>query len=259
MINISIKVEPISYNFEKKINRYVIKSVNFNKPNIANIVKKYDISNKILKSMIILHTNDKIIRNYSKIFNKRQELNNQYNNKIDILDLTKKYNTSPLTLFRIILKSRGYNKKKIKEIIKNNKYLNKYDIEQLNKAIKNDWFAGINKEKQLKKSLEYENKIQNFLDKYKVKYKTQDDLLANPDKNKLLTPDFLIKSKLQINGDQIYWIDAKNFYGAYTISNIYNLKKQAKKYNEAFGKGVFIFSKNFSNKLKINNTLLLHI
>ena len=30
------------------------------------------------------------------------------------------------------------------------------------------------------------------------------------------TPDFLILSNLEINGIKINWIDAKNFYGAYT-------------------------------------------
>lgn len=254
MINISIKIQPITYKLEKKINKYVNENKDFNKPNISSI-KKYNIPKKILKSIVILHTYDKIIRNYSKVYNKRKELNNEYNNKIDILELVKKYNISPLTIFRIILRTRGFDKKKIKKII-TNKLLNKYDLEQLDKAIKNDWFAGIDKEKQLKKSLEYENKIQKFLNKYKIKYDTQDNLI---EKKSLLTPDFLIKSKLQINGNRVYWIDAKNFYGAYTKSNLYNLKKQAKKYNDAFGSGAFIFSNNFSNKLKIKNTQLLHV
>ena len=58
-----------------------------------------------------------------------------------------------------------------------------YDNKQLKLAINNDYYTGINKEKQLQKYLEYENKIQKFLDKHNVSYETQDDLIK---KNSLL-------------------------------------------------------------------------
>lgn len=254
MNKIFIKNFPISYKIEKLIIKYVFKSRNFNKPDISSF-NNHKINKKTLISMITLHTQNKIIKNYSKVYNNKQKLFQDYNNKINILDLSAKYNISPLTIFRIILKIKGFNKNKIKNTIKN-KIIDSYDKQQLNIAIKNDYYTGIHKEKQLQKSLEYENKIQKFLDKHNISYETQDDLIK---KNSLLTPDFLIKSKLQINDINIHWIDAKNFYGAYTSSNIQSLNKQSKKYNNAFGNGVFIFSKNFSDKLKIKNTLLLHI
>ena len=254
MNKIFIKINPIPIKIEKLIKNYVFNSRDFNKPNLSSL--KYNkINKKTLKSMIILHTQNKIIKNYSKVYKNKKKLYSEYNKKINILDLSVKYNISPLTIFRIILKVRGFNKNKIKNIISQG-INDPYDNKQLKLAIKNDYYTGINKEKQLQKSLEYENKIQKFLDKHNINYETQDDLIK---KNSLLTPDFLIKSNLQINNKNIYWIDAKNFYGAYTRINIYNLQKQASKYNNAFGSGAFVFSKNFSDKLKIKNTLLLHI
>lgn len=253
MNKIFIKINPVPIKIEKIIKKYVFNSRDFNKPNISTL--NYNkINKKTLKSMIILHTQNKIIKNYRKVYKNKKKIYNEYK-KNNILDLSVKYNIPPLTIFRIILKVRGFNKNKIKKIISEG-IDDPYDNKQLKIAIKNDYYTGTNKEKQLQKSLDYEYKIQKFLDKYNISYYTQDELIK---KNSLLTPDFLIKSDLQINNINIYWIDAKNFYGGYTRNNILNLQKQSKKYNNAFGSGAFIFSKNFSEKIKIKNTLLLHI
>ena len=270
MANITIKQKPISYKIEKKVQKYVHKSRNFGKPNLHNlekISKKYMIDVDIVKSMVSSYTKDKIIINYTRLLDRKRDLYEAYNSGVSILDLSKKYNNSPMTIYRIILRAKGLIKKQIKKVLDNpNKYLiSERDKKQLEIALANDRYASIDLGEQLKKSLEYEKELQDFLDKHNVQYKTQEGLVSDTkniivgESGNPLTPDFLISSNFKINGKQINWIDAKNFYGAYTHMNKYKLKKQADKYNKVFGSGAFIFSLNYSERLSIRDTLLLSI
>jgi len=146
-----------------------------------------------------------------------------------------------------------------------NKVLNKQEIledtilqTQINIALNNDITADINQQKQLESSLAFEKTIENILKKYKLEFYTEEQLRKQDNKT-VLTPDILFIKPIKINNETIHWIDAKDYYGSnlHTISS--RLKKQSKKYNEAFGKGAFVFHHGLSEKLKIDNTLLLSI
>ena len=96
--------------------------------------------------------------------------------------------------------------------------------------------------------------------KNKVSFKTQDQLVKEQTEQygrPIITPDFLILSDLEINGQKIKWIDAKNFYGANTILIRKSINKQSYKYIKEYGTGTIIFSLGFSDALKFDNTLLL--
>lgn len=264
-MNIQLKSKIIPNKIEKKIKYYVDASRNFGEPNddkLEKFKKKYNISIQILRSMVSSYTKNKIIENYQHLLNQKKKLYKEYKNGKSIMDLSKTYNNSPMTVFRILLRSKGLSKKDIKKVLKKqDKYLTGRDMEQLKIALENDWYASVDQGDQLQKSLEYEAKIKAFLDKHNVKYQTQDDLqnIENCKTQNLLTPDFLIKGDLKINDKKINWIDAKNFYGANTRLNKYKFKKQAGKYNKAFGSGALIFSLGFSDKLCIDNTSLLSL
>ena len=269
-INIQLKQNPVPYKIEKKIRQYVYNSRNFGEPNDKNLEKfatKYNISISIqvLRSMVSSYTKNKIIENYVPLLNQKKKLYKKYKKGKSIMDLSKIYNNSPMTIFRILLRSKGLSKKEVNKVLKKqDKYLGDIDKEQLKIALENDWYASTDQDAQLKKSLEYEEKVKALLDENNVKYQTQEDLQKLDEDNIItskagnpLTPDFLIKSDLFINSEKVNWIDAKNFYGAYTRLNKYKFKKQANKYNRAFGKGALVFSLGFSERLCIENTLLI--
>lgn len=240
---------PLSYNVERKIRRYVSRSRYFGDPLKYN-AHKFGICKYIASSIIIAYTKDKIMYNYRNLLLKKN-LVEQFERHKSIMHLSRKYDNSPMTIMRVILK-RKY------DMLKHpSKYLQGYYLEQFNIANDNDIYATTNQDEQLRKSLEYEKHVKNILDKNGVSYLTQDEL---QEKGYKLTPDFLIKGDFKIDGKQIKWIDAKNFFGAYSFFNRKRLKKQAKKYNNYFGKyGAFAFSMGFSEKLNIDNTLLLKI
>lgn len=264
----------ISYQLEKILKQFSNRSRNFRKitnEKISKIINHINLS-KVLrhkiditprnietfKSIINAYIKDKVINNYRNMLINKWNIIDKYNKGVSVIELSRQYNIGPLSIFRLIL-SEGYSKSVIKSIIKNvnnNKNetkLNKHDIIQLNLALQNDDVSSIDQTMQLKQSLAYERYIQKLLDDNNVKYATQEELI---NKSKL-TPDFLILSKLSINGHPIKWIDAKNFFGANTRMYNIKLRKQAHKYNKAFGPGAYFFKYGFSSKLSFNNTFLL--
>ena len=56
---------------------------------------------------------------------------------------------------------------------------------------------------------------------------------------------------------QIKWLDVKNYFLADIPFLLDKLRDQAKKYNDAFGNGAFVFHLGLDPKIKIDNTLIL--
>jgi hypothetical protein len=199
-----------------------------------------------------------MICNHIKVLGMGNKIINDYKNGMGILDLSTKYDGSPLNILRLIFSDKY--KKKLIYLIKHNKILSSSDASQLDIAISNDLYALINQDQVLKKSTDFELKIQTILDKLGIRYKTQEQLakeqIEESDKA-TNTPDFLILDDLWINGQKINWIDAKNFYGLNTQYLIKRIKHQTKKYINAWGTGSIIFNLGFSSKLKIPEILFI--
>lgn len=199
-----------------------------------------------------------MIKNHKKVISNKNKIFNDYLSGMNVLELSTKYDGSPLNILRLVFMKK-YNKK-LTQLIKKNNKLNKRDREQLDLAISNDLYALINQDEVLKKSTDFELKIQKILDKLGIKYKTQEQLAEEQIKitNKATnTPDFLILDDLYINGKKINWIDAKNFYGLNTKYLKKRIKHQTKKYLDTWGSGSIIFNLGFCSKLNVDDILFI--
>jgi len=199
-----------------------------------------------------------MIDNHKNVLNQEKKIINDYNNGMGVLELSTKYDGSPLNILRLVYTSKY--KKKLTQLIKSNKILSSRDIFQLDLAVSNDLYALINQDEVLKKSSDFELKIQKILDKLGIRYKTQEQLAQEQIKESekaTNTPDFLILDDLWINGEKINWIDAKNFYGLNTQYLKKRIKHQTKKYINAWGSGSIIFSLGFSSGLRIPEILFI--
>ena len=271
-IELNIKIHSLNSQIEKE----VFKKLNFTPPesytfmnkNILDllfneIIEKYPLENDIFSKEIILSIRANYMRNHMILNHKSLQKNEtkiikDYNNNLDIIELVKKYDGSPLNILRLIFKKK-YNQK-LTNIIKNSEKLNTRDNLQLDKAINNDVYALVNQDKILEHSIEFENKIGIFLKQNNIQFKTQEELTKEQMENNnhpTNTPDFLIIDDLYINGIKINWIDAKNFYGSDSKIIINKIKKQTKKYINTWGTGSIIFSLGFGSKLKFDNILLI--
>ena len=221
------------------------------------LLKKIPIPQYFCKEIILsIRSNlmrEHMIINNKKLLSNKSNIISDYDNGLDVLELSTKYDGSPLNLLRIIFMKKY--KKKLTQLITNNKIINQMDSDQLQIAVDNDLYALINQDKVLKKSNEFEFKIQKILDKLGIRYKTQEQLAQEQIKKSNIatnTPDFLILDDLYINGQKINWIDAKNFYGLNIQYIKKRIKKQTNKYINTWGNGAIIFNLGFSSKLIIN-------
>lgn len=274
--NIEMKIIPLNYNIEKYIClkldlspyksyakmdeneiEYIYQKILSKFTNTTISIPKY-FCKEIILSIRANLMRDHMIKNHNIVVSSKYDIIFDYDNGMDVLKLSSKYDGSPLNLLRLIFDEK-YGKK-LTQIIKNNKILNLRDKKELDIAISNDLYALINQDAVLKKSTDFELKIQKILDLNDIKYKTQEQLAQEQIKKSNIatnTPDFLILDDLFINGKKINWIDAKNFYGLDTQYIKKRIKHQTKKYIDTWGPGSIIFNLGFSSKLILNDILFI--
>lgn len=266
---INMLIKNISNDIEKKL----IKLINLKPPQcydevsdnelqkFKNMQDKYD---DIKKELFISLRNStiryKMIIHHGILIKNTKKMIKDYNNGVDILNISKKYDGSPLNILRIIYKSM-YPNISFKTLI-NDGYnkLNEGDKKQFVKANKNDKYAVINQQKMHEDSLLFEKEIEKILIKNNVKYKTQEILCKEQIKEHntcISTPDFLILSKFVVNNIDIKWIDAKNFYGANNKFIISSIKKQTEKYVRLYGSGIIVFKLGCNEKLVFDNMICI--
>lgn len=271
-IKLNINIRSLPNNIEK----FIIKKLNKNPPksygNISstelNQVKSMSknrfpeeskmISDELIRSIRSIYMKNHMINSHIKLKKNSDNLKKDYENGIDILKLTGKYDISPLNILREIFAVKY--KMKLSKLILNPDIINLHDYSELKVAIKNDAYALIDNKNVLTDSINFEKKIENFLKSNSIEYKTQEELTKEQIKKygkPINTPDFLIKSNLIINDQKINWIDAKNFYGSKIPFVKDKIKKQTLKYLDEWGSGCIVFNLGFNEKLKFTNILFI--
>jgi len=206
------------------------------------------------------------IRN-NEILNKISELNvdnlpsetiiSKFSDHESILDISQSLEIPPMLIVKCILRDMKFNKRSISDIIKNiyeSKYIydtytiDKYLSDQIKDAKLNDITSDINSLKTKDIAQKYEDRLYNFLRKENINFWTEDELRQNQTVEfgrPYLTPDVLLKEPIKINGDSIYWIDAKDYLLYNNKFMIKKVKAQALKYYNQYGLGALIFSGGF--------------
>ena len=254
-----IDYKKISKKQQNKMKSIILSNYNFNRITdleLENIRKKIDIDTKILlsyRSQLLKEIN---MNNHYKVKNQLKFLIKDYQN-IDILKLSKKYKLSHVSLMRLILKKKYPNIKSIKKSILQ---LNSFDKEQLKLAEENDYVAPLDQDNIQKYSEDYEKKIEKYLDKKNIKYKTQELLVQEQIKEKgypYATPDFLLTEPIQINGLIVNWLEIKNFYGTNIKFMNNKIQKQVNKYFNKWGTGCLVFRYGVYKDLQFDNCIII--
>jgi len=269
-------IQSIKNILPNKVEKEILNIINKNPPNcyakltnteIENINNKilnnplyesYNINLEQIQSIRSSYVKNKMINNHSNLIKNTNNIINDYKNNNSILELSQKYDGSPLNIMRVILLKTN-SKKKVKKIFNNPHLLNKYDYEQFILAKNNDDFALINQNDILLKATEFEKQIEQIIINNNILYKTQEDLSQEQIKSHgspFCTPDFLIESELIINNKVIKWIDAKNFYGSDIKFVKSKIEEQTKKYLNNYGNGCIVFKLGFNELYTENKNIL---
>ena len=276
-----VKRNPLPYNYERNLLKYLIYEGNYNylsesdeiilKNKIIKYNKLYnlDMNIKLLYSIRSAYMSEKMMRNNNNLIRKSRILLEKFNDGMDILQISKKYDFAPVLVLKQLLYKLKFSKKQIRDMfhsyIQNNlkELRKKYDdriIQQIPLAIDNDKFNRIDQTEIMVNSENFEIILGKYLTSKGITFKTQETLVKEQMiefGRPVCTPDFLIESELIINNKTIKWIDAKNFYGANTEIINRSIKKQTKKYIDNYGFGCIVFSLNYSDKLTFENVMLL--
>lgn len=260
--NITKISNDIEHKLIKELSNNKFKYKQISQEHVNSILKKLNIDikpeivfslNKSYVTQHIINNNNKNIKKYKKL------IIQDYNSGKDIIDMSTKYDVSPLNLMREIVKQ-IYNAK-LSTIYKNNLImLSDKDKNMFNKAKDNDDYAQFNQLEILENSIEFEKKIQSILEKHNIEFKTQAELAEEQIKlygHTKSTPDFLLITPIKINDVDINWIDAKNFYGSNTNYNKNNIYNQTRKYIKNYNSGCIIFSLGVNDNLNLDNILFM--
>lgn len=198
---------------------------------------------------------DRVIKNHHYLVQNIKKIYSEYKKNKNIIYLSNKYNQPPLNIFRQFLNYKNINKEKIKKILNNPyKYIGQKDAQQVEIAKEQDIVSNIDQKASAELAEQFEKKIQEMLENNSIKFKTQEDLTKEQIQKygkAINTPDFLILSDLQINGNPINWIDAKNFYGLDSKLNLKRFENQTRKYVEKWGQGLLYFKLGHTSTLNI--------
>lgn len=266
MVNININNSPLPINVENKVKEHVVIRGNYGmlskeeKENILNKLsnESISISIQVLDSIRSLYTKDKIIFRHEKLKRNINNLYSQFKSGKSIMELSQKYDFPPMAIVRQFLMEK-YNKKEVKSLLKDPSKINNDRLRNDIKYIQDnnmDIFVTLDQSTVQEHAETFELDLGDFLRSNGVRFKTQDELSQeqiDEHGKPINTPDFLIESDLTINGEEVNWIDAKNFYGADAWMIKRSIHKQTKKYIDRWGKGVIWFSLGFSENLKINS------
>jgi hypothetical protein len=206
---------------------------------------------------------EKTIKRHKMMLSQKQTILNDYTNGMNLKILVEKYDFPPSLILRMILRYHYHIRRDttIKEILKGNKKLiEKYDLSatDINFALANDIIANVDQSIASNRANDYEEYIANFLTNHNISFITQTQIIEAAKKKGITpkaTPDFLFISKVYINGERVYWMDAKHSYGMALPIIKESLKKQMTKYINLWGKGVVVFSAGFSENLKLSNVI----
>lgn len=210
----------------------------YTKPRLEDL-RKFSKQHNIKPSYILAILSNRITNHWFISHHKRVARLSQIcaSYKNNLLTLSRKFDIPPYQLYNWITK--------------------KCSLPSLERdtAVANDDYTTPEKQRLSQQQAErFERHIARQLEKAGIEYQTQDDLIKSGSR---LTPDFLLHDPLYLDGKTIYWIDAKNYFAGKNPFTLKSLKPQAKKYNQAFGNGIFVFRYSYSQNLKIEGTSLI--
>jgi len=224
--------------------------------NLDNLHNKLNIDKNIILSYRNQLLKNYVITNYRLIANKINNIMKEYK-MMNILDLSKQYKFSPMSIMRLIIKEKYPKLKLSKDNINN---LDDRDKQQLLIAEDNDIVSNLDQGTQQIKSEEYELVVQKFLDDNNIKFVTQEFLVEEQKKEvgyAYATPDFLLDDKIIFNNHIIKWIEVKNFYGSDVKFMNKKIQKQVDKYYKKWGFGCLVFRYGVYEDIKINNCIVI--
>ena len=263
---LSWRPEPVPLQAEERVASLVVKRGDFGwltDERVDKMAAALENENMTLEQALSLRSallQQKTVYSHHKLRSKGKELARQYREGASIVDLSKKYDFPPVNVFRVVLESMGWSKKRIKESLRQPSSMKQREREEFEAAEAIDRVSSVDQsETQVKADL-FEDILADWFEQQGIRLrrqpemvKEQSELLGRP----VRTPDLLFLDHVYINDQPVAWIDAKHFYGSDVDFQRKKMKKQMNRYIEEWGSGAIMFRHGFSENLYLPGVLML--
>jgi hypothetical protein len=201
----------------------------------------------------ILHQKiiDHVKKNYYLIQNKSTLLLKKWKMGSSIIQLSEEYRFPPTLIATTLLKEMGMSKKYV--------FNHLYEIEdkrlasEIKKALETDlYFSPEAHSFQARKGIFGEMIVARWLEYRNIEYLTEEELRKQGAEK---TPDFLFPDPVEIQGQQVNWVESKAVFGNETEHQTY-LEKQFSRYEELYGSGMVIYWYGYVDGISLEGHLL---
>ncbi|RJU83709.1 MAG: hypothetical protein DWB99_01760 [Candidatus Poseidoniales archaeon] len=227
---------------------------------IADLVKNRDMTLDQVLSLRSALLQQKTVYGHGRLKSRSKALLRLYNEGINVVDLSKKFDFPPMNIFRVILAEKKWSKSRIKESLRTPSKLSKREQEEFEMAEAADRVSNVDQTETHVRADLFEDILSDWFESKGVRLRRQPEMVSEQKKElgrPVKTPDILFLDLVEINGKPIAWIDAKHFYGADVDFQRKKMVKQMNRYIEEWGSGAIVYRHGFSENLFIPGCTLL--
>ena len=227
---------------------------------IAEIVKQRDMTLDQVLSLRSALLQQKTVYGHGRLKSRSKVLLRLYNEGVNVVDLSKRFDFPPMNIFRVILAEKKWSKSRIKESLRTPSKLSKREREEFEMAEAADRVSNVDQTETHIRADLFEDILSDWFESKGVKIRRQPEMVTEQKKElgrPVKTPDILFLDLVEINGKPIAWIDAKHFYGADVDFQRKKMVKQMNRYIEEWGSGAIVYRHGFSENLFIPGCTLL--
>ena len=147
--------------------------------------------------------------------------------------------TSPMNIFRVILKEMGWSKARIKDTLRTPSKFKERERNEFEQAEAADRISNVDQSETHERADLFEDILADCFEDQGVRVRRQGEMVKEQmmeHGRPVNTPDLLFLDHVTINGEPIAWIDAKHLYGSDVDFQRKKISKQASRYVESGAK-----------------------
>jgi hypothetical protein len=227
---------------------------------IAEIVKDRNMTLDQVLSLRSALLQQKTVYGHGRLKSRSKVLLRLYNEGVNVVDLSKRFDFPPMNIFRVILAEKRWSKSRIKESLRTPSKLSTREREEFEMAEAADRVSNVDQTETHIRADLFEDILSDWFESKGVRIRKQPEMVTEQKKElgrPVRTPDILLLDHVEINGKPIAWIDAKHFYGADVDFQRKKMVKQMNRYIEEWGSGAIVYRHGFSENLFIPGCTLL--
>ncbi len=227
---------------------------------IAEIVKGRNMTLDQVLSLRSALLQQKTVYGHGRLKSRSKVLLRLYNEGVNVVDLSKRFDFPPMNIFRVILAEKRWSKSRIKESLRTPSKLSTREREEFEMAEAADRVSNVDQTETHIRADLFEDILSDWFESKGVRIRKQPEMVTEQKKElgrPVRTPDILLLDHVEINGKPIAWIDAKHFYGADVDFQRKKMVKQMNRYIEEWGSGAIVYRHGFSENLFIPGCTLL--